>query len=99
MYFIDFEQQVGKIRVRLAHETDLLFKNSPSTNEVACKDDYVAITTAEGSEAVSAINYDGNGTFVTTKSGEVHDFMDLDTDDMVALYEYVYYAIYDKDNI
>lgn len=99
MYFIDFEQQVGKIRVRLAHETDLLFKNSPSTNEVACKDDYVAITTAEGTEAVSTISYDGNSTFVTTKSGEVHDFMDLDTDDMVAIYEYVYYAIYDKDNI
>lgn len=98
MNFIDFEQQVSKIRVRLAHEIDLLFKNSPSTNEVACKDDYVAITTADGPHVVSTINYDGNGTFVTTQSDEVHDFMDLDTDDMVALYEYVYYAIYDKEN-
>lgn len=95
--FINFEEQVGKIRVRLAHETEILFKELNRVEVLDCTGEGVAISTADGTQDVTSIGYDiGGSVYVKTESGEVHDHMDLDTDDMVAIYEHVWYQLKEK---
>lgn len=96
--FIDFEEQVGKIRVSVAQQTEELFKENGNIQTITleCNGEGLAISTADGIWDVSSIGYDGEGVFVKTESGEVHDHMDLDTDDMVAIYENVWYQLKEK---
>lgn len=95
--FINFEEQVGKIRVNLANSTEALFKELNHIEVLNCGDEGLAITTSEGTQDVASIGYDiEGGVYVKTESGEVHDYMDLDTDDMVAIYENVWYQLKEK---
>lgn len=95
--FIDFEKQVGNIRLRLAHEIESLFKELNRVEVLNCADEWLGITTSEGTQNVASIGYDiEGGVYVKTESGEVHDYMDLDTDDMVAIYENVWYQLKEK---
>jgi hypothetical protein len=40
-----------------------------------------------------SILLDGKDVVIKTDVGECVDFMDLETDDMVAIYEYIYYEL------
>ena len=91
--YTDFNEEVGKIRVRLAQQTEALLKPAIPPTIYNCKNEGVAISTAEGTMNVETIGYDNGGVFVKTETGEVWDYMDLDTDDMVAIYEHVWYQI------
>ncbi len=94
--FINFEEQVGKIRISLAQQTEELFKENQNITVLDCNGEGLAISTADGTQNVVSIGYDGEGVFTKTESGEVHDLMDLDTDDMVAIYENVWYQLKEK---
>ncbi len=95
--FINFEEQVGKIRINLANSTESLFKELNRIEVLDCTGEGLAISTAEGTQDVTSIGYDiGGSVYVKTESGEVHDYMDLDTDDMVAIYENVWYQLKEK---
>lgn len=91
--YTDFLEEVGKIRVRLAQQTEALLKPAIPPAIYNCKNEGVAISTAEGTMNVETIGYDNGGVFVKTETGEVWDYMDLDTDDMVEIYEHVWYQI------
>ncbi len=91
--YTDFLEEVSKIRVRLAQETEALLKPAIPPAIHNCKDECVDILTAEGTMYVETIGYDNGGVFVKTETGEVWDYMDLDTDDMVAIYDHVWHQI------
>ena len=94
--FIDYSEQIGKIRVNLANNTESLFKELNHIEVLNCADEGLAITTSEGTQDVASIGCDIEGVYVKTESGEIHNYMDLDTDDMVAIYENVWYQLNEK---
>ena len=97
--FIDFNERLGKLRVDLMKATEALMKSDqPPFIEFDVSDEGLAISTAEGTQDVQTIAYDFMSKSVTLKTtaGEVWDYADLETDDMVAVYENVYYQVYEK---
>jgi hypothetical protein len=95
--FINFEERVGKIRIEATQQTEELFKENGNIQVIATGDEGLAISTVDGTQDVASIGYDHEGgVYVKTESGEVHDLMDLETDDIVAIYEHVWYQLKEK---
>lgn len=88
MNFIDYGKQVNDIRVDLLRDIDELMING---EEIDASADYLAIADIEhGTLGVQTI-FDNFGTKVLkTETGSVVDIADLETDDLVAIYEYLY---------
>lgn len=51
---------------------------------------FIHPTELDGKSRAKSILLDGNDVVIKTDVGECVDFMDLETDDMVAIYEYIY---------
>jgi hypothetical protein len=94
--FRNFEEQVIAIRVAIVEETEELFKENPEQQNLECGGEGLSISMADGYQDVERIIYDPSSTvWVKTENG-VHDLMDLETDDMVAIYENVWYQLKEK---
>jgi hypothetical protein len=96
MEFINFEEQVGKIRVSVAQQIENLFEVNNNVVVLDCGGEGLSISTADGTQDIASVGYDNDSVFVKTESGDVYDVMDLDTDDMVAIYENVWYQFVQK---
>ena len=95
--FTNFEQQVGLIRIEIDRQISNLFKETPDIISLDCKGEGLSISTSEGTQDVTSIDYNSDsGVTVMTDCDEVHDLMDLDTDDMVAIYENIWYQLKEK---
>lgn len=97
--FIDFNEHLGKLRVDLIKATEALMKREqPPFAQIDVSEEGLAITSAEGTQDIQTIFYDKMcpGVCLKTTSGEVWDYADLETDDMVAIYEHIYYVCYEK---
>jgi hypothetical protein len=97
--FIDFNERLSKLRVDLMRATEALMKSDqPPFAEFDVEGEGLAISTAEGTQDIKTIFYENLSKVVCIKttSGEVWDYSDLETDDMVAIYEHVYYQVYEK---
>jgi len=94
--FIDFmEDQIGKIRLAINKEVEAMME---PIGELDCAGRGVGITTGEGNIDVKTIYYDYQIKSVCVFDGECsHTLMDLDTDSMNAIYEHVYYRLYQQD--
>jgi hypothetical protein len=97
--FIDFNERLSKLRVDLMRATEALMKSDqPPFTQFDVTDEGLAISTAEGTLDVETIAYEpfNKTVMVKTATGDVWDYSDLETDDMVAIYEHVYYQVYEK---
>ena len=97
--FIDFNEQLTRLRVDLMRATEVLMKTyQPPFTSLSTVGEGLAISTAEGTLDVETIYYDflGQAVQLKTSTGEIWDYSDLDTDDMVAIYENIYYQMYEK---
>jgi uncharacterized protein YprB with RNaseH-like and TPR domain len=97
--FIDFNEQLTNLRVDLMRATEALMKTyQPPFTSLSTVGEGLAISTAEGTLDVETIYYDflGQAVQLKTSTGEIWDYSDLDTDDMVAIYENIYYQMYEK---
>ena len=100
-HFIDFEEIVSRLRLDLdkALTQELKEHNKGVTNpldisEVEVPLYFIHPTELDGKSKASSIFVDVNDAVVIkTEVGECVDFMDLETDDMVAIYEYIYYEL------
>jgi hypothetical protein len=95
--FIDFmEDQIGKIRLAINTEVEAMME---PIGELDCINRGVGITNDNGNVDVSTIYhaYFGKCVRVKDETGLIHDMMDLDTDSMNAIYEHVYYRVYQQD--
>jgi hypothetical protein len=98
--FIDFNEQLTNLRVDLMRATEALMKTyQPPFTSLSAVGEGLAISTAEGTLDVETIYSDflGQAVQLKTSTGEIWDFSDLETDDMVAIYENIYYQMYEKD--
>ena len=54
---------------------------------------FIHPTELDGRSRAKSILLDNNNVVIKTDVGECVDFMDLETDDMVAIYEYIFYEL------
>lgn len=97
--FIDFNEKIVNMRVDLMRATEALLKtDQPPFTQLDVKDEGLAISTTEGTLDVQTIFYDQftSNVYLKTTTGEIWEYSDLDTDDMVAIYENIYYQMYEK---
>lgn len=94
MEFIDFNNSIDKLRAKMVEATNALMKENSVRFYVS--DEYIEIEIYGGLSRVKTIFYDPN-TFVSleTTSGDIYEYADLATDDMVAIYEHIYNKLFD----
>ena len=99
-HFIDFEEIVVGLRKGLddALTKELKEHNRGLTNPLDISEAEVPLyfihpTELDGRSKASSIFMDMAGVVIKTDVGECVDFTDLETDDMLAIYEYVYYEL------
>ena len=73
------------------------FMEQPPFAQYDVLDEGIAISTADGTLDVQTIFYDQSSVCLKTTTGEIWEYSDLETDDMVAIYESIYYLVYEKD--
>lgn len=99
-HFQDFEEILGELRlsVNLAVTKELKEHNISLFKPLVLDDldaplYFIHPTEIDGKSRAKSILLDNNNVVIKTNVGECVDFMDLETDDMVAIYEYVYYEL------
>jgi len=96
--FIDFNERVSNLRIDLMRAAEALMKSEqPPFAQYDVLDEGIAISTADGTLDVQTIFYDQSSVCLKTTTGEIWEYSDLETDDMVAIYESIYYLVYEKD--
>jgi len=99
-HFIEFEEIISDLRVAMnkavteelkEHNIGLFtpIKLSPLDTPLL----FIHPTELDGKSRAMSILLDGVDVVIKTDVGECVDFMDLETDDMVAIYEYIYYEL------
>ena len=94
--YINHEDAIGKLRVSMMREVEAMLE---PIGELDCEGSGVGITTVlNGNLGVKTVyyNYAGKQVEVKDNLGECHDYSELDTDDMNAIYEHVYYRMFEK---
>jgi hypothetical protein len=99
-HFINFEEILVGLRKGLddALTQELKEHNRGLTNPLDISEADVPLyfihpTELDGRSKASSIFTDFAGVVIKTEVGECIDFTDLETDDMLAIYEYVYYEL------
>jgi hypothetical protein len=99
-HFINFEEILVGLRKGLddALTQELKEHNKGLTNPLDISEADVPLyfihpTELDGRSKASSIFTDFAGVVIKTEVGECIDFTDLETDDMLAIYEYVYYEL------
>jgi len=99
-HFMDFEKILVGLRKGLddALIQELKEHNRGLTNPLVIDDEdtpiyFIHPTELDGRSKASSIFTDFAGVVIKTDVGECVDFTDLETDDMLAIYEYVHYEL------
>ena len=99
-HFIPFEETISDLRVAMnkavtkelkEHNRGLFTPIELSTLDTPLL--FIHPTELDGKSRAKSILLDGVDVVIKTDVGECVDFMDLETDDMVAVYEYIYYEL------
>jgi hypothetical protein len=93
-HFIDFEEEVTIIRKNILTEITPMLE---PIGELDCNGKNVGVITYEGGdETVSVIYHDyiTGKPMVKTTFGNVIEIAELNTDDMVAIYEHIHYRVF-----
>lgn len=100
-HFINFEETISDLRLAMnkavteelkEHSTGV-FNHTIVLSELDTPLYFIQPTELDGKSRAKSIYFDGQGVVIKTDVGECVDFMDLETDDMVAIYEYIYYEL------
>ena len=95
--FIDFNEEIGAMRVNLDNEACALLRQA-KLNKILfdVEDDRtsLAVSDEDGLWNVTAIEMSDDTITIKTESHNLEiDFMDCSTDDMVAVYEAIYHHV------
>ena len=99
-HFINFEETISDLRVAMnkavteelkEHGIGLFTPIELSTLDTPLY--FIHPTELDGRSKASSIFMDMAGVVIKTDVGECVDFTDLETDDMLAIYEYVHYEL------
>ena len=99
-HFIDYEETVSDLRIAMNKSvtTELKEHDKGLFNPIELSDldaplYFIQTTELDGKSKAQSIFLDGDNVVIKTDAGECVDFMDLETDDMVAVYNYIHYEL------
>jgi len=99
-HFINFEETISDLRLAMNKAvTEELKEHSIglfTPLELSALDTplyFIHPTELDGRSRACSILLDGQDVIIKTDVGECVDYTDLETDDMVAIYEYIYYEL------
>jgi hypothetical protein len=99
-HFINFDETISDLRVAMNKAVTEELKEHNiglfTPIELSALDTplyFIHPTELDGKSRARSILLDGVDVVIKTDVGECVDFMDLETDDMVAIYEYIYYEL------
>jgi hypothetical protein len=91
--FTDYSELIGKIRTQLMVDTETIMKTLPN-KKIIIEDGSLSIIDTEGGvrevKELILIQSGQNSTIDVITENDNSDLSDLETDDMVAVYEFVY---------
>jgi hypothetical protein len=91
--FTDYSEFIGKIRTQLMVDTETIMKTLPN-KKIIIEDSSLSIIDTEGGvrevKELILIQSGQNSTIDVITENDNSDLSDLETDDMVAVYEFVY---------
>jgi hypothetical protein len=91
--FTDYSELIGKIRTQLMVDTETIMKILPN-KKIIIEDGSLSIIDTEGGvrevKELILIQSGQNSTIDVITENDNSDLSDLETDDMVAVYEFVY---------
>jgi hypothetical protein len=91
--FTDYSEFIGKIRTQLMVDTETIMKTLPN-KKIIITDGSLSIIDTEGGvrevKELILIQSGQNSTIDVITENDNSDLSDLETDDMVAVYEFVY---------
>jgi hypothetical protein len=91
--FTDYSEFIGKIRTQLMVDTETIMKTLPN-KKIIIEDGSLSIIDTEGGvrevKELILIQSGQNSTIDVITENDNSDLSDLETDDMVAVYEFVY---------
>ena len=91
--FTDYSELIGKIRTQLMVDTETIMKTLPN-NKIIIEDGSLSIIDTEGGvrevNELILIQSGQNSAIDVITENDNSDLSDLETDDMVAVYEFVY---------
>jgi hypothetical protein len=99
-HFINFEETISDLRLAMnkavteelkEHNIGLFTPLELSSLDTPLY--FIHPTELDGRSRASSILLDEQDVIIKTDVGECVDFTDLETDDMVAIYEYIYYEL------
>jgi hypothetical protein len=91
--FTDYSEFIGKIRTQLMVDTETIMKTLPNKKIIITDGSLSIIDTVGGVKEVKElilIQSGQNSTIDVITENDNSDLSDLETDDMVAVYEFVY---------
>ena len=91
--FLNFDEEIRRIRLNMVLNVESMVSGDPA---VDCRGKHVMITATDGEQKVATIFQELMGTTVClkTEDGLCVDFTELNTDDMVAIYEFLFNEYY-----
>jgi hypothetical protein len=96
-HFLDFQEEIGKVRLNMIGEINAMTNNQP---DILCKKGDHTITRRDDEYPIETVYnsvIDGF-TYVKSDNGTVFEISELSTDDLVALYEFVFGVMYPDEN-
>jgi len=94
MEFKDFASDLERLRINTRIATEHLMLSNHNRDLYYDENSGVSIQSDDGVEDVSCIFMNLDDLTIKCHSGMCYDFIDLNTDDMIAIYEAVYHDVY-----
>lgn len=92
-HFLDFQEEVARVRGNMIAE---IYSMTHGGEDIRCKDGDFAITRKDGDYTIETVSHSSidDKTYLKTDNGTVFDVTELSTDDLVALYEFLFGVLF-----
>ena len=88
-HFLDFQEEVGRLRTNMIAE---IYAMTSGQSDIHCNDGDYAISRKDDEYPIATVFHSpiDDRTYVKSDNGTVFEISELSTDDLVALYEFVF---------
>lgn len=96
-HFLDFQEEVARVRGNMIAE---IYSMTNGGSDITCNDGDFAISRKDDEYTIATVFHSpiDDKTYVKADNGTVFDISELSTDDLVALYEFVFGVLYPDQN-
>ena len=96
-HFLDFQEEVARVRGNMIAE---IYSMTHGGSDITCKDGDYCVSRSDGEYPIATVYHStiDDKTYVKAQCGNIIEISELSTDDLVALYEFVFGVLYPDQN-